>query len=142
MAEFAVPDAALLRLLNWMIRDDTATVEDLALRLFTNAATPGRNSVTADFTEATFGGYSQRALPRAIYGPAVLDTHTAKMTLAGPALQWLPTTTGQNLRGCFVVGQGSNLLYAARLFATPRETVAGVMLKLFPVWSLATPQVA
>jgi len=142
VAEFAVPNAALLRLLDWMLKEDTSAVEDLALRLFTSMTTPGRNSVTADFTEATFGGYSQRLLPRAAYGPAVLDTNTAKMTLTGDALTWTPTDSGQTVRGCFIVGQGSNLLYAARVFASPRVMATGVPFNLFPVWSLATPQVA
>jgi hypothetical protein len=125
-----------------MLRLDTSTVEELALRLFTNDVTPDRGSVTADFQEATFGGYSQRLLPRAGYGAAVVELHAARMTLAGDAFEWTPTTAGQVLRGAFVVGQGSNNLYAARRFATPRTTVIGELLRLFPVWTLRTVEVA
>jgi len=138
MAEFAVPDLALVPLVEWMLRLDTSLVEGLALRLYTNDLTPGRGSVTADFIEATFGGYSQRLLPRAGYGAPVVELHTARMTLAGDALEWTPTTAGQVLIGAFVVGQASNNLYAARRFATPRVTVIGEGLRLFPVWTLKT----
>lgn len=142
MAQFAVPDAALVPLVEWMLRLDTATVEALALRLYTNDLTPGRASVTGDFVEATFGGYSQRLLPRGGYGAAVVELHAARMTLAGDAFEWTPTTAGQVLRGAFVVGQASNNLYAARRFATPRTTVIGEVLRLFPVWTLRTEDVA
>ena len=142
MAEFAIPNAGVLRFLDWMLKEDTSLVEQLALRLYTSLTTPGRNSVTADFTEATFGGYSQRILARSDFGPATLDANTGRITLSGAALSWLPTTSGQVLQGSFIVGVGSNLLYSARLFATPREVTAGTRLKLFPVWTLTAPAVA
>lgn len=142
MAEFAVPDAALSPLLTWMFSVDTSTVEDLALRLYTNDVTPDRASVTADFMEATFGGYSQRLLPRSAYGTPVIDIHVARLTLAGDGFEWTPTTADQVLRGAFVVGQASNNLYAARRFASPRVTVVGEVLRLFPVWTLLTNAVA
>lgn len=141
MSQFAVPNAALLPLLSWMMREDTSLVEALALRLYTNDYTPTRSSVTADFVEATFGGYGQRLLPRGGYGPPVIDVNTARLTLAGDPFTWTPTDAGQTLRGCFVVGQASNNLYAARRFASPRVTVVGEVLRLFPVWTLATPDV-
>lgn len=138
MPEYAIPDAALSPLISWMLSLDTTTVEELALRLYTNDVEPSRSSVTADFTEATFGGYSQRLLPRNAYGTPALDMHVVRMTLVGGPFEWTPTTPDQVIRGAFVVGQASNNLYAARKFASPRVTVVGQTLRLYPVWSLST----
>jgi len=142
VAQFPIPDAGLVQFLDWMLKNNSGTNEDLALRLYTNVVTPGRNSVTGDFTEATFGGYGQRLISRSVWGDAMLDTHTAKMTLSGDPFEWTPTDSGQVLIGCFIVGQATNNLYAAYRFATPRTTVAGVTLNLIPVFSLACPSVA
>jgi len=138
MAEFAIPDAALGPLLQWMFSSDSSSVEALSLRLNINDYTPSRSSTTADFVQATFGGYSAKSLPRSSYGAPVLELHIARMTLSSDPFVWTPSTTGQVLFGSYIVGAISNNLYAARRFATPRTTVAGEPLRLFPVWTLQT----
>jgi len=139
VSEFAVPNLALARFLDWLIRLNTGTVETLVLRLYTNDFTPGRASVTGDFTEASFPGYSQRVLNRGDFSAAALSLNTARITLAAGPLSWTPGASGQVVYGAYVVGSGSTLLYAARRFATPRTMASGVDFRVLPAFTLETP---
>jgi hypothetical protein len=141
MPEFPIPDAGAANLLNWMLLSDTSTVETLLLRLYTNDVTPGHTSVTADFTEATFGGYSQKLLTRSGWSPATLAIHVAQLTRSAGSFTWNPTTSGQVLYGAFVIGGTSLQLYAARRFANPRTVAAGTPFSLLPVFTLQSIQV-
>jgi hypothetical protein len=134
--EFPVPDAGAAKLLDWMMRLDTGAVEALLLRLYTNNFTSGRLSVTADFTEATFAGYSERTMLRTDFGAPTIVNHVAQITLTTGPLLWTPTASGQVIYGAFVIGSASLELYAARRFTVPRTMSAGVPFLVLPVFKL------
>jgi hypothetical protein len=136
MALYSIPDSGLPLLLNWLFRADTGTVESLALRLYTNDLTPDRSSVTGDFVEATFAGYSQRILSRSAWASPTIDAHVARLILTAETQDFVPTADGPDIYGAFVVGVVSNTLYSARRFAEPRAVVNGVTLRVAPVFSM------
>jgi hypothetical protein len=134
--EFPVADAGVAKLLDWMMRQDTSTVEALLLRLYTNDFTPGRLTVTADFTEATFGGYGERTLLRSDFAAPTIVNHVAQITRTAGPLTWTPTTSGQVIRGAYVIGSASLAYYCGRRFAVPRTMVAGTEFLVLPVFQL------
>lgn len=138
MAQYCIPDAALPTLLDWMIRVDTATVEALVVRLYTNDFTPDRSSSFADFTEATFSGYVEKTLVRSAWNPAAIAGHTGRILLAGTTLEWTPLVGGEVLYGVYVIGAVSLSLYAARRFSVPRLVVAAQPFRVAPVFTLSS----
>lgn len=91
---------------------DTSTTEELRLRLFRNDVTPDEDSVTGDFTEATFTGYAS----------VLLDTWTVTPGTVPEAVHTLidfvssADQTAETIYGYYVVRVTSNDLVAAKRF--------------------------
>lgn len=130
------PNAGLVKLLDWAFRIPSADTESLWLRLYTNAYNPSSSSVTADFTEAAWGGYSQKQIQRVSWSPAVVSGNSARLTLSAGVFEWTPTEAGPVVQGVYLVGGISGALYAARRLAFPRTVTAGVKIRVTPAITL------
>ena len=99
------------------------------LRLFTSDTTPTVDSVVGDFTEATFSGYSRRAVANDSFQPAALDGGDAVAPNTGNPFQWTCGTTGQTVRGWLYVANTGELIVAEK-FTNPQVLTDGVRLTL------------
>lgn len=94
--------------------------EDFYCDLYVSNTTPVQGSVLADFTLATFTGYSRVSVPRSSLGSPVIVGAQAQVTSSvSPSF----TCTGgatQTAYGFVLSGQTTGKLYFAQLFPTPR----------------------
>lgn len=106
--------------------------ENFILELYKNIYTPVNTSVTADFTAATFTGYSAVTINTATFGAATIVSNEGNATLA-PAPTFTCTGGGGELvYGWFLRGATSGKTYFAQQFDTPRNMIAGSVEALDP----------
>jgi len=116
-----VPDKGERALLDMMLSDASPNAQNL--RLYT-AVTGGitESSIETDFTEATFTGYSIKALARATWNAA--STATGTTTKTYPQQTWSPTSS-QTIVGYYVTENTAGDLLWAEAFASSRALVSG-----------------
>jgi hypothetical protein len=92
-------------------------LDALVVKLYTNDVTPGRHSVGADFTEATFDGYAASA---AVAWGSVFTDAAGQATVVGDTKQFTCTggTTPQTVYGYTVQTAGGIVRFGER-FDTP-----------------------
>lgn len=107
-------DAAVLAVLNTVT---TGLFADLKAGLFTNVTTPTKQSVIADFTEPTYGGYARQDV---VMGAPFRDPQNGICALGG-ALNWQETgsPTSVTIYGIFYTWGSSPELLGAELFPAP-----------------------
>lgn len=96
----------------------------LTVRLYINNFTITDTSTTANFTEATFAGYSAQALTGANW--TVANT-TGTAVASYPAIQWSVTATTnlpQTIYGYYITSGAGNTLVGADRFGTPISLTA------------------
>lgn len=88
---------------------DLATTEELRVKLYKNDVTPDEDSVTGDFTEATFTGYASILLD---------DWTRTDASAVHSMLEFICTAdqTAENIYGYYIVRTTSNELIAAKRF--------------------------
>lgn len=93
--------------------------ENFTLKLYKSNTTPADASVTADFTESTFTGYSAATLTMASW--TVTQNSGTTPSVASYAEQTFTSSANQTAElvyGYFIVGATSGKLIAAEKFAT------------------------
>jgi hypothetical protein len=128
-----VADSGEQKLLEMAFKDTTP--ETLVLHLFANDVTPSSSSVTADFTESSFGGYSSTSLTRSNFSSATTNG-SGKGEIAYPKITYT-VTSAEDCYGYYVVDAGGTLVFAER-FSTARNLDNGDTLELTPVLTLAS----
>lgn len=94
---------------------------DLKAGLFTNAATPSKTSVIADFTEPVYASYLRQTV---VMGAPIRDPINGIASLSGGLLwQMTGTPTPTIVRGIFYISGAGPYLLGAELFATPISLV-------------------
>ena len=76
-----VPTAGELKLLSWALVS-TTTPPALTLKLYSNAHQPVASDTTANYTEATFTGYTAATLARASWTTVLRDVRAYLNALA------------------------------------------------------------
>lgn len=104
-------------LLDWLMK---SIGEATSLKLFKNDYTPVSTSVTGDFTEATFGGYTSTPLTRAGWSAPTTNLEGIAVMDYSTAIDYTPSTT-ETVYGIYVVNAGGTTLWAFR-FGTPIST--------------------
>lgn len=97
------------------------------LVLYSNNFTPTQASVIADFTEATFTGYSAVELNRATWQAPALVGNKSQIQYGTTPITWTATAGFQTIYGYVIFEGVSNKLLIAEKFAT------AVDLNLYPV---------
>lgn len=122
----------VLLLFNAMCAVDTSQFEDWWIDLFQSDTLVEDESVLADFTLATFGGYVRIEQTRALFNSAVEEaTYAITGNLATPS--W--TCTGgapQTVYGWIMHGQDTGGIYAGQNFDAPRVMSAGAVENISP----------
>lgn len=100
-----------------------ATPEDLILRLFKNNVSPAVGSVLADFTEATFSGYSLVTLTPANWSET---SATVVRSDYAPAVEFTSDAGSQNedIYGYYIATVTSGILVAVERFTNAPFNVA------------------
>jgi hypothetical protein len=132
--QYAVPDEGLALNLDTLIRAGLILDQPLELRLYVNDLVPQRTTVLANYTEASFGGYSRRVIERADWSPAaVAADHVARIVRTAGAFTFTPTTDGQTVYGCYLVDVDAGKVRWQGRFATPKVLVIGTPFQVNPV---------
>jgi len=122
-------------LLDWALRLSTAPA--LKLKLYSNDWTPDADTVVADLTECTFGGYSAHSLTRAAWIAATTDTDGTAKT-AQSAVNWTVSSSG-NVYGYWVeTDEATPVLVWAERFGIPRAVESGDTFSLTPKLSFSS----
>lgn len=127
-----IPNEGKLLWLYWALGTDGSDLEDFVIDLYQNDYTPVDASTGADFTAATFTGYSQFAVARADFAAPAIASNVAVSDLT-PFPDW--TCTGGSMQTCYgwyMRGASSGDVLAAERFATPRQMANGAKLSLDP----------
>ena len=135
--QWAVPDEGLGEALDTLVKLALTSDQPLQLRLAVNDLVPQRTTVLADYTEATFAGYSRRTLNRADWQLAfVEENHEARTILAAGPQLFNPTETGETVYVVLIVDPGIEVVRYQKRLATPREVIDGVPFAVNPVITL------
>lgn len=102
------------------------------VKLYQNNYTPVDGSTAADFTEATFTGYTAVALTRSTFGAAAITSNVAYSTYPTPPAFNCTGGSSQTIYGWYMVGATSGKVYAAQKFDTARTLSPGASETLDP----------
>ncbi len=131
-----VPDLGELKLLERLLNNTDGSI-DLLLRLYTNSPSLGNNTVTADFTEATGGWYTEKTLSTGTWSVSIVS-NKAEATFSQQT--WTVTGATVSITGYYVVfDDGSDTIAWAEDFSGgPRTLNATDVLKVTPLFQLST----
>jgi hypothetical protein len=132
MANMVIPNEGKLLWLEWALTGDGSSLEDFVVRLYSNNYTPVDGSTLANFTEATFTGYTELDIMRSDFSTPVIVANVAEAQTSVPP-EW--TCTGgaaQDIYGWYLVGVDSGKVLAAQRFDAVRTMAAGATETLDP----------
>ena len=103
--------------------------EDMTLRLFVNNITPDRDTVLADFTECTVGGYAAKTLTGGSWdvsdnGTEVVATYAAQ--------EFTFTGSGETAYGWYLEDAAGTVVRRCALFDAPITITADVTITVNP----------
>ena len=122
MADIVVPDAGCRWLLDTLLRTGTSLATDWRVRLYVNDYTPGRATLTGDFTEATYSGYAPVSLTRALWAPAVTLDDTAYATYNTTPTRFTCSSGEYTIYGYFAKDQATGITLWCQRFNLPLVT--------------------
>lgn len=131
------------------VLNGAVTAENLSLRLYTACATSGgvptSATVVGDLTEATFTGYSAKALTGTQTGStwsAASGTPAQTQYNASSPQSWTATGSYQTILGYYYVGVTSSTFYGAEAFASSIVLSSGQpSMTLIPTLKMGTAPV-
>lgn len=106
--------------------------EDFIVELFQNNYTPVDGSLTADFTAATFTGYSAVTFLDGDMSAATIISNVGNANLATAPTFNCTGGSAQTVYGWYLRGSTTGLTYFAQKFDTPRSMVSGAVEALDP----------
>lgn len=107
-------------------------LDDYSVRLFKNDYTPVDASVTADFTQADFGGYAAVGISQGAMDPPVIVANVGEQSFNGPPTYTCDSGADQWVYGWYMIGQNSGKTYLAQRFDEPRLMTVGAIEVLNP----------
>ena len=113
-----------------------AGTKNLTLKLFTNDLLPGRDDITADYTEAAGGGYASKTLTNGSW----VESNTDPPYVSYAEQTWTFTgglTGNQTVYGYYVVNDNGVLILAGRLGEPQVINEANDEIKLTPKFELS-----
>lgn len=115
-----------------VLQEYKATLNTLTLRLYKNDYTPDEDSISADFTEANFAGYSAQATDN--WGDAEEgDGAYAQIEEEAHLFVTTGATAGNSIYGYWLTDAGDNNVYAERFQAGPYDmSLANLALLVTP----------
>lgn len=114
-------------LISLLFKDAAVPALPWYLVLYKNNFTPLETSVLADFTEATFTGYSPEELTRATWQAPAMVANKALIQYGTGPITWTATAAFQTIYGYLIFQGVTNTGIIAERFATPID------LSLYPV---------
>jgi hypothetical protein len=105
-------------MIGMLVNASTVGPENLSLRLFKSDTTPGSTMTIADYTEATFTGYTAVTLSSADWTIGH-DGYLATATAASETTFAASATTAETVYGYYMTGVNSSTLYWSEVFTAP-----------------------
>lgn len=129
-----VPDIAEPVLLNYMLK--TTSFPNYVLKLYKNNYTPAQGTLLADFTEATFTGYTGVTFARSAWASATANPVSNKGETSANQVSWT-AGSGETLYGYYVESDTGDLLWA-ELFNSSKAIQSGDVLNITLNFTLAS----
>ena len=125
-----IPNEGLLLWLLWAFDDSGVSEEDFVLDLYANNFTPSYSSTGADFTIASFPGYSQVSLARTSFAyPTATGGVGTIVSSISPT--WSCTGgSGQTVYGWLMRGASSGKVLGTQAFPSPPVMTSGISVTL------------
>ena len=121
-----VPNCGEIKIAAWALDS-----QDLTLKLYTNDYSPVATTTTANFTEATFTGYSAKTLSKTSWNTPTTDANGKALIVYSDAQSWTAGST-QTIYGYYVVSANDNTLIWAEKFGVARSIASGDTLTITP----------
>ena len=116
----------------------STTFPDYVLKLYNNNYTPGQATVLADFTEATFTGYTGTTFARSAWGAATANPVTNKGEISASQISWT-AGSAETVYGYYVTSDDvSPVLLWAELFDTSKALQTNDILNITLNFTLAS----
>ena len=116
----------------------TTSFPDYVLKIYSNNYTPGQATVLADFTEATFTGYTGTTFARSAWSSATANPVTNKADIGANQVSWTAGSS-ETVYGYYVTtDDGSPLLLWAELFDSPKALQTNDVLNITLNFTLAS----
>jgi hypothetical protein len=118
VANGVIPDEGLSRECYRILNNEDTQFQAWQLLLWVNNFTPDESTTLADLTEASFSGYSRRALPAAGWSTPTVAAHLATSTQAATQV-WTNGNAGDvTVYGCAYLDVTYNVLRFVQRFDT------------------------
>lgn len=131
-----VPDISEPVLLEYMLK--TTSFPNYVIKLYTNNYTPAQGTLLADFTEATFTGYTGTTFARSAWGTASANPVTNKGEISANQVSWTAGSS-ETVYGYYVVSDdGSPKLLWAELFDSSKALQTNDILNITLNFTLAS----
>lgn len=131
-----IPNEGELELLDKCLKDTLSVDENYIMKLYQNDHTPANSDTAADYTEATFAGYSAKPLTRAGWGIASTNDSGLAQSTYSVEQSWTCTDSSQIIYGYYVLGATSGKVLWAEKFDITRTLAVGDQLKITPIFTL------
>ncbi len=128
-----IPDEGKIDLLSANAAFGSLSLGTIQLKLFQNNYTPVDSSVSGNFTEANFTGYSAKTLTPGTWTTPTIVSGSAKTVYGSTPLTWTCGVTTNTIYGYYVVSAATGHVLWAERFAVSRGLTAGDELDVTPV---------
>lgn len=132
-----VPNASELTMLTAIL--EAYEGSDLKLKLYKNDYTPTASSTVANFTEATFGGYSEVTLTYSDWTIATVSNN-AKAVWGEEPIVWTVTADAHTVYGYYVVDNAETTLVWAEKYTVAKSLTISDTPQFQPTFSLRTDE--
>lgn len=133
-----LPNDGLPSLLQWMLREAIAGVPDLVFTLWVNDLEPDQDTVLADLTIASFGGFQEQTLTRAGWTSPVIDAGQAVSTWGTVPTEWTVTQGPEEIFGWAAYNPDTLQLVIVERFDVSRTPGVGEKIAVLPRVTLGT----
>jgi hypothetical protein len=133
-----LPNIGLAQLLDNMIRATISGVPDLVLTLWVNDYTPEQDSVLADLTRATFGGFQEQVLTRGEWTAPAIIADIAVSTWGVTPFLWTVSSNPQTVYGWAAYDPNTLALRIVERFDVPRTPALFGKIGVLPRFTLTT----
>lgn len=111
----------------------TSTRPTWTLKLFSSNTTVGDASTGADFTIATFTGYSNVSIARADWGAATVVSNVGQITKSSAPSFTCTGGSSQTVYGWILVDASSGTIWFGQNFDTPITMIPGATIAIDPM---------
>lgn len=133
-----IPDDAALYLLDVLLRRELVSDPGWLVALWEGSTVPDADTVWADLTECSWGGYSRRSIDRTVWQVPALLGGVPTCVYGTARMEWVPTDDGSEVAGWAIIDPVGPRLVAAQRSDVTLLALAGEEVWVWPRLALST----